>query len=55
MEQDFFDIPEALWRQISWYNRFRGLPIRRKRRSDNYLAMLQLVYAIIAFQQDHGS
>ncbi len=41
-------------RTNSWHNRFRGLLIRWERRAENYLAMLQLVSGIIAFQQTHG-
>ncbi len=41
-------------RTTSWHNRFRGLLVRWERRADNYLAMVQLVCGIIAFQQAHG-
>jgi putative transposase len=41
-------------RTASWHNRFRGLLVRWERRADNYLAMVQLVCGIIAFQQAHG-
>jgi putative transposase len=37
-------------RTISWHNRFRGLLVRWERYAANYLAMLQLVSGIIAFQ-----
>ncbi len=37
-------------RTNSWHNRFRGLLIRWERIAGNYLAMLQLASAIIAFQ-----
>jgi len=38
-------------RTNSWHNRYRGLLIRWERISANYLAMLQLACAIIAYQQ----
>lgn len=41
-------------RTASWHNRFRGLLVRWERRADNYLAMVQLVCGLIAFQQAHG-
>jgi transposase len=41
-------------RTNSWHNRFRGLLIRWERKSENYLAMVQLACGIIAFQQGHG-
>ncbi|MGH7656460.1 MAG: IS5/IS1182 family transposase, partial [Gemmatimonadaceae bacterium] len=34
--------------------RFRGLLVRWERRGENYLAMLQLVCGLIAFQQAGG-
>jgi transposase len=37
-------------RTNSWHNRFRGLLVRWERIADNYLAMLQLASAIIAYQ-----
>ena len=37
-------------RTNSWHNRFRGLLIRWERLAENYLAMLQLVSGIIAYQ-----
>ena len=36
------------------HNRFRGLLVRWERRADNYLAMVQLVCGLIAFQQAGG-
>lgn len=54
MEQDFFDIPEALWRQISRQHRFRGLLIRWARRSENFLAMLQLATPSSRFSKIMG-
>jgi putative transposase len=41
-------------RTISWHNRFRGLLVRWERRGENYLAMLQFVFGLIAFQQAGG-
>ena len=41
-------------RTLSWQNRFRGLLVRWERRGENYLAMLQLVCGLIAFQQAGG-
>ncbi|MGH7653328.1 MAG: transposase, partial [Gemmatimonadaceae bacterium] len=41
-------------RTNSWHNRFRGLLVRWERRGENYLAMLQLVCGLIAFQQAGG-
>jgi transposase len=41
-------------RTNSWHNRFRGLLVRWERLAANYLAMLQLVSGLIAFQQSHG-
>lgn len=38
-------------RTNSWHNRFRGLLIRWERLAENYLAMVQLVCGLIAFQQ----
>lgn len=37
-----------------WHNRFRGILIRWERIAANYLAMLQLVSGLIAFQPAHG-
>ena len=37
-------------RTNSWHNRFRGLLVRWERLSENYLAMLQLASALIAYQ-----
>lgn len=37
-------------RTNSWHNRFRGLLVRWERIAENYLAMLQLASAIIAFK-----
>ena len=41
-------------RTNSWHNRYRGLLIRWERIAANYLAMVQLVSGIIAFQRTHG-
>jgi putative transposase len=41
-------------RTASWHNRFRGLLVRWERRGENYLAMVQLVCGLIAFQQAGG-
>lgn len=38
-------------RTHSWMNRFRRILIRWEKQADNYLALLHLVCAIIAFQQ----
>jgi transposase len=38
-------------RTNSWHNRFRSLLIRWERKGDNYLALVQLGCALIAFQQ----
>lgn len=35
----------------SWFNRFRGLPVRYEKTVRNYLALSQLAAAIIAFRQ----
>jgi transposase len=40
-------------RTNSWHNRFRGLLVRWERTSANYLAMLQLVSGLIAFNHVH--
>lgn len=37
-------------RTNSWHNRYRGLLVRWERIAGNYLAMLQLASAIIAYQ-----
>ena len=38
-------------RTNSWHNRYRGLLVRWERKASNYLAMLQLVCGLIAYQQ----
>jgi transposase len=38
-------------RTNSWHNRFRGLLIRWETKAANYLALVQLACAIIAFRQ----
>ena len=38
-------------RTNSWHNRFRGLLVRWGRNASHYLAMLQLVCGLIAYQQ----
>jgi IS5 family transposase len=38
-------------RTNSWHNRFRALLIRWERKASNYLALLHLACALIAFQQ----
>lgn len=40
-------------RTNSWHNRFRGLLVRWERIAGNYLAMVQLASALIAFQVAH--
>jgi transposase len=37
-------------RTNSWHNRYRGLLVRWERKTENYLAMLQLACGIIAFR-----
>ena len=37
-------------RTHSWLNRFRRLLVRWEKKSENYLAMLHLAYAIICFR-----
>lgn len=34
----------------SWINRFRGILIRWNKKAENYIAMLHLAFAIIAFR-----
>lgn len=36
-------------RTNAWHNQFRGLLIRWERRADNYLALVQIASALIAF------
>lgn len=38
-------------RTNAWHNRFRGLLVRWERKSENYLALVQLACGLIAFQQ----
>lgn len=40
-------------RTNSWHNRFRGLLIRGEVKSQNYLALVYLGCALIAYQQSH--
>lgn len=41
-------------RTNSWHNRFRALLVRWERSGNNYLALLHLACALIAFQQATG-
>lgn len=38
-------------RTHSWMNRFRGISIRWEKKTENYMALLHLTCAIIAFRQ----
>jgi transposase len=40
-------------RTNSWHNRFRGLVIRWELKPQNYLALVYLASALIAYQQSH--
>jgi hypothetical protein len=40
-------------RTNSWHNRFRGLLIRWELKARNYLALVYLASALIAYQQSH--
>ena len=42
-------------RTNSWHNRFRGLLIRWERKSENYLAFVQLACALITFNATRSS